>query len=206
MKYRYDELGRDYSNWNKKWADEAWSDYYENGVTTDNIEKALDLCPVMLDPCAMNRWAWYVEKEAKVPSKQKDGSFNPAILIPPGAEFDYNIYSRVKATVNKFRLAPSIGDENNKSPQYQLLKNRLTDIAGENLPVYMVRLFFYDEKNRNKSLFWEIVGEEIFYHLLINKTDKVILLKEDSKGDIEYLFKKYSKVEYSKDEILHMLY
>ena len=206
MSYRYDALHKDYSNWSKKWSDEPWSAYYEDGETTDNIIKALDLCPVMLDPCAMNRWAWYIEKEAKTPSKQKERDFNPSILIPPGAEFDYNIYSRVKAVINKFRLVPGMGDENNKSPQYQLLKKKLIEIAGDNLPVYMVRLFFYDEKSRSKGLFWEIVGEEIFYHLLINKTDKAYILVEDDKGEVDYLFKKYSRMEFSKEEILHKLY
>lgn len=207
MGYRYDEIGQKYNNWSKKWSEEDWKSYYEDGIISENIERALDLCPVMLDPCPMNRWAWYIEAETPSPSKKKEGTFNPIILIAPSKnEFDYNIYSRVKATVNKFKLVPNMDVEGCKSPQYQLLKNRLMEIAGEDLPNYMVRLFFYDEKSLNKSIFWETVGEEIFYHLLTNKVDKMVAIVEEEGGEIEYLYKKYNKKVFSREEILHKLY
>lgn len=205
MKYRYDELGRDYSNWYKKWSDEAWSDYYENGVTTDNVEKALDLCPVMLDPCPMNRWAWYIEAGTTDISIKtaSDTLFNPIILIAPQKEaFDYDKYYRIKTIIHNIGAI----NANSREVMLQLLKKELTDIAGNDLQNYLARLFFYDERRRSKGLFWDLVGEEVFYHLLNNKIDKAFGIVEDVNGDIDFLYKKYKKVTFTREELQHMLW
>lgn len=205
MSYRYEELGKDYSNWKKKWADEDWKSYYEDGVTTENIEKALGLCPVMLDPCPMNRWAWYIEAETKEEklSKKGKGTFNPIILIQPGEKFDHSIYRKIKYMIKRFSMLN--GPE--RDVAIGMLRKDLEDLVESKaeLSNYLVRLFFYEETTRSKELFWELNGEEIFYHLLRNKVDKVVgFVKDEENGKIEYLFTKYNNKTFSRQEILEM--